>query len=107
VTDQRRKCARCPEEATPAHIPCCSSHGHSLCCQCYRTTHFVEVGPCCGQPPVSTTLSEALAELERDDPEVRAAKASLDATVDRILGRGHTLSFEDVRGIYDVPPEAD
>ena len=105
VTDQRRNCARCPEEAT--HVPCCSSHGHSLCCQCYRTTHFVEVGPCCGQPTVSRSLTEALADLEREDPEVAAAKARLDATVDRIIGRGPATSFEDVQRIYGTPPEAD
>lgn len=31
-----------------AHNPCCSSHEKTLCCQCYRWTHFVEVGACCG-----------------------------------------------------------
>ena len=29
-----------------AHIPCCTTHGWTMCCRCYRVTHFVEVGPC-------------------------------------------------------------
>lgn len=40
IRDGRRHPADAP------HTPCCSSHGASLCCACYRTTHFVETTPC-------------------------------------------------------------
>ena len=42
------RCERCTlRPAYGEHAPCCSSHGKHLCCRCYRTTHFVEVGICC------------------------------------------------------------
>lgn len=31
--------------AKPAHTPCCSSHDKPLCCEHYKTLHFVETGP--------------------------------------------------------------
>jgi hypothetical protein len=34
-------------QGTATHEPCCSRHGASLCCSCYRRSHFVEVRPCC------------------------------------------------------------
>lgn len=50
-------CERCPTLRTPhvaimvdaTHAPCCSSHGKTLCCPCYRTTHYVEIGRCCAR----------------------------------------------------------
>ncbi|HEY9408874.1 MAG TPA: hypothetical protein VIP77_04775 [Jiangellaceae bacterium] len=36
----------CTVPAHPAHDPCCSSHGQSLCCEHYRRFHFVETA--CG-----------------------------------------------------------
>lgn len=53
------------------------------------------------------SLEADLRDLERTDPEVAAAKANLDRTVDRIVGRGPALSYEEVRRIYDTPAEAD
>lgn len=53
------------------------------------------------------SLEAELQELERTDPEVGAARNNLDRTVDRIIGRGPALSFEEVRRIYDPPAEAD
>lgn len=101
-----KKCARCPEPAT--HEPCCSSHGHSLCCECYCTTHFVEVDRCkCGglQKP-EPTLEAELERMERGDPEVAAARASYDRMVDGILGRGPHLSSEEIQRIYGAPGSA-
>ena len=54
-----------------------------------------------------SSLEAELQQLERDDPEVAAAKVRLDATVDRIIGRGPALSYEEIRAIYDTPAEAD
>jgi hypothetical protein len=67
----------------------------------------VEVGPCCGRTAVSNSLSEAVAKAEREDPEVAAAAASYDRMVDRVIGRGPALSFEEIRRIYDTPPASD
>jgi hypothetical protein len=40
-------CEMCGDRPTVRnHAPCCSSHGKTLCCTCYRVAHFVEVGPC-------------------------------------------------------------
>lgn len=34
-------------DGTHTHHPCCSSHGVDMTCERYRSTHFVEVRPCC------------------------------------------------------------
>lgn len=106
---ERRQCAfgACSNEAT--HLPCCSSHGHPLCCECYCHTHFVETGVCQCQPPapVSRSLTEALEALEREDPEVAAASASYDRMVDSIIGRGPAPPSDEVRRIYDTPAVSD
>jgi hypothetical protein len=39
-------CVRCQVRRI-THEPCCSSHNKLLCCECYRFTHFMEVGNCC------------------------------------------------------------
>lgn len=52
-------------------------------------------------------LGSELLRLEREDPEVAAARASYDRMVDRIVGRSPGLSSEELRAIYDPPCEAD
>ena len=86
------------------HDPCCSSHGVSLCCECYCDTHFVEVNRCrcVRQPSPPASLEGELERLEQEDPEVGAARASYDRMVDRVIGRGPATSYEDVRRIYEV-----
>lgn len=46
------------------------------------------------------SLTEAVEEAERTDPEVANAKEALDRTVDRILGRGPALSYSEIAAIY-------
>lgn len=58
-------CVLCKGEGAATHKPCCSSHGHELCCDCYRQTHFVEVGSCCE----AYTEREILSRHARDTEE--------------------------------------
>lgn len=53
-------CTRCNEQPI-THRPCCSSHGRDLCCDCYRRTHFVEVGNCCSAWAQTCTTTHSVA----------------------------------------------
>jgi hypothetical protein len=85
---------RCGKEAS--HTPCCSveSHGYDLCCECYRRTHFVEVGNCCTRYGVATVLYEEMYPLEEREAGVFGSERFDDCEwiADRILALGGVRS---------------
>src|SRR5687767_12015832 len=55
-----------PSATVPgAHEPCCSSHGVDMDCARYRSTHFVEVRPCCSADAALLAEETALNDLDQ------------------------------------------